>query len=513
MVAILERTDEIPAFADADSQPSLHHMAANAGHQQLPLVVALGHYQATIAAPFSAPGHKRGVGASTELQSLLGDDALAADVWMGFSAHDPAQRAAEDLAAAAWSADRSFFLVNGSSSGSHAFLLGTLGPGDEVVVARDVHQSVVAGFLLTGARPVWITPRLHPELDLSLGVDPGDVAAALDSHPAAKLVVLTSPTYYGIVSDVAGIVAVAHARGVPVYIDEAWGAHLPFHPALPPSAMASGADGAVTSAHKLLATPRQGALLNVRQGLVEVERVASTVRLTQTSSPSLPILAGLDTCRQQMVLAGEGLLERVIGLAFAARRRLGALTGISVLGVNELSDFTFDPTRLVIDVQGLGMTGFAAERVLRQRFGIAPAMSERTGIVCAITIGDTPQSVDRLVEAFATLGAEQRTGEPGQKSHGAWGYRALLTPGRLVLSPREAFFARSRTVRLADAIGHVAAELVTPYPPGIPAVVPGERVTAETVAYLREGVVNGMHLRGATHPELETMRIVTEESA
>jgi arginine/lysine/ornithine decarboxylase len=513
MVATLERTISTPRIAAPEAEPAHRDMAVTGDHALLPLLAALGHYQATIAAPFSAPGHKRGAGVSTELRVLLGDDALAADVWMGVGAHDPAQRAAEDLAAAAWGADRSFFLVNGSSSGTHAFLLATLGPGDEVVVARDVHQSVVAGLLLNGVRPVWITPRLHPELDLSLGIDPSDVAAALATHPAAKLVVLTSPTYHGAVSDVAGIVAVTHARGVPVYVDEAWGAHLPFHPALPPSAMASGADGAVTSAHKLLATPRQGALLNVRRGLIDVERVTMAVRLTQTTSPSMPILAGLDACRQQMVLEGEGLLERAIGLAFAARRRLGALTGISVLGGREFADVSFDPTRLVIDVQGLGMTGFAAEGILRQRFGIAPAMSERAGVVCAITLGDTPQSVDRLVEAFATLGAERRAGEPGQVSHGAWGYRALLTPGRQVLSPREAFFARSRTLQLADAIGQIAAELVIPYPPGIPAVVPGELVAAGTVAYLQEGVVNGMHLRGATHPELETMRIVTEESA
>src|SRR5687768_1367493 len=426
MVATLERTFSTPRITAPEAEPVHRDMATTGDHCQLPLVAALGHYQATIEAPFSAPGHKRGAGASTDLRVLLGDDALAADIWMGVGAHDPAQRAAEDLAAAAWGADRSFFLVNGSSSGSHAFLLATLGPGDEVVVARDVHQSVVAGLLLTGARPVWITPRLHPELDLSLGIDPSDVAAALDAHPAAKLVVLTSPTYHGVVSDVAAIVEVAHARGVPVYVDEAWGAHLPFHPALPPSAMASGADGAVTSAHKLLATPRQGALLNVRQGLIDVERVATSVRLTQTTSPSMPVLAGLDACRQQMVLEGEGLLERAIGLAFAARRRLGALPGIAVLGARELGDVAFDPTRLVIDVQGLGMTGSTVEGILRSQFGIAPAMSERSGVVCAITIGDTPQSIDRLVDAFTALVGEGAVGGTRDKSAGSWGYRALL---------------------------------------------------------------------------------------
>jgi len=491
-----------------------NRLAADLGavnHQQMPLLEALGRYQETIAAPFSAPGHKRGIGASGDLQALLGEDALAADVWLGISAHDPAQRAAEDLAANAWGADRTFFLVNGSTSGTHAFLLSTLGPGDEVVIARDVHQSVLTGLVLTGARPIWITPQLHPELDLSLGVDPSDVARALDAHPATKLVVLTSPTYHGVASDVGAIAAVAHARGVAVYVDEAWGAHLPFHPALPPSALASGADAAVTSAHKLLATPRQGALLHVRNGMVDVDRVATTVRLTQTTSPSLPILAGLDACRQQMALEGEGLLERAIGLAFAARRRLGALPRVAVLGAGQFDSVAFDPTRLVIDVQGLGMTGFAAEHVLRQRFGVAPAMSERTGVVCVITIGDMPESVDRLVDAFTTLAAERRTIAGISADTGAWGYRTLLRSGRQVRSPREAFFARSRTVPLDDAIGQVAAELVIPYPPGIPAIVPGEILEAETVNYLCEGVRHGMHLRGAADPELGTIRMVLEE--
>jgi arginine/lysine/ornithine decarboxylase len=225
------------------------------------------------------------------------------------------------------------------------------------------------------------------------------------------------------------------------------------------------------------------------------------------------VLAGLDACRQQMVLEGEGLLERAIGLAFAARRRLGALPGISVLGARELGDVTVDPTRLVIDVQGLGMTGIAAERVLRSRFGIAPAMSERTGVVCAITIADTPRSLDRLVDAFAALAGMGTAGSGRNTSAGSWCYRALLTPGRQVCSPRDAFFARARRVLLDVAIGQVAAELVIPYPPGIPAVAPGELVAAETVAYLREGARHGMRVRGLADPTLETIRVVTGDAA
>jgi len=513
MVATFASTRDDRVMIKRDERTARPPVTRQVDCRQLPLVDAFSRYRAAIEAPFSAPGLKRGAGACAELRLLLGEDALAADVWMGIESHDPAQRAAENLAAAAWGADRTFFLINGSSSGTHAFLLATLAPGDEVVLARDVHQSVLTGLLLTGARPIWIVPRLHSEWDVGLGIAPADVSAALAAHPSAKLVVLTSPTSHGVISDVAAITDLAHARGVPVFVDEAWGAHLPFHPALPPSALASGADGAVTSPHKLLAALRQGALLHLREGLIDIERIATTVHLTQTTSPSLPILAGLDACRRHMTRHGEGLLERTIGLGFSARRRLAALPGITVLGSAQLGDVSCDPTRVVLDLRRLGMTGVTAEHVLRERFGVAPVIGERAGIVCAITIGDTRQSVDRLVDALAALAVERSSHGALQVSAASWGYRFLLTPRAQELTPREAFFAPSRAVPHDNAVGQTAADPVIPYPPGIPAVIPGEILTAETVAFLREGVANGMQLRGASDPSLATIRVVAEKAA
>ena len=496
MVAQLERALSIPG-------------ETNAGPDQarVPMLAALGRYQEAIAAPFSAPGHKRGAGAGAGVRAQLGD-AFAADVWLGVADHDPAQRAAEDLAAAAWGAERAFFLVNGSSSGTQAFLLAALGPGDEVVAGRDAHQSLLTGLILTGARPVWVKPRLHPELELSLGVAPADVAAALDAHPRAKLVAVTSPTYHGVASDVAGVVAVAHARGVPVYVDEAWGPHFPFHPALPAPAMASGADGAVTSPHKVLSALRQGALLNVRGERVDADRVGTTLRLTQTTSPSMAILASLDACRQQLVSEGEALLERAVGLAFAARRRLAALPGVEVLGGPQLGETAYDPTRLVLDVRGLGRTGFVVERTLRERFGVAPAMADAGSVVCALGLGDSAESVDRLVAAVADLaaarpGRQEVAAVPRGGAHGEVG-----APGSQACSPREAFFAAGRSVSLRSAVGAVAAEPVVPYPPGIPLILPGEVVAAEKVEWLLAGLAQGMRVRGPADPTLGSLRVV-----
>jgi lysine decarboxylase len=271
--------------------------------------------------------------------------------------------------------------------------------------------------------------------------------------------------------------------------------------------MASGADGAVTSLHKVLAALRQGALLNVRGPRVDGDRVGTTIRLTQTTSPSMAILASLDACRRQMVRDGEGLLERAIGLAFAARRRLQALPGVEVLGGHHFGGADFDPLRLVIDVRGLGLTGFVAERFLRDRFGVAPAMADLAGVVCVIGLGDTAASVHRLVEAVAALAAE-RADAAGVARSRPRATAGAITPGDQACTPREAFFAPSRAVPLREAVGAVAAEPVTPYPPGIPLLLPGEVVTGEKVAWLQAGLAAGLRVRGPADPTLATVRVV-----
>jgi lysine decarboxylase len=495
----------------AEPLPSRRLVPVEPGLDQrrAPVVEALTRYQAAGTVSFSTPGHKGGGGAEAALRNLLGADLFAADVWLNSGDHARALAEAEALAADAWGADRSLFLTNGSTGGNQALLPAALRPGDEVVVARDAHRSLLTGLVMSGARPVWVTPRLHPELHVGLGIAAEDVAAALDAHPAARLVALVSPTYWGIATDLGAVAEVAHGRGVPLYVDEAWGPHLPFHPDLPPAAMAAGADAAVTSAHKLLGSLGQGALLNLRGTRLDAERVATTVRMTQTTSPSLPILASLDASRRQMALNGRALMARTIELAATARRRLAAIPRLAVHDAARLgvAPHRFDPTRLVIDVGGLGLTGFAAERHLRERFGIAPEMSDLVGVVCLITIGDTPASVDRLVQAFAFLARERGLAAPADptwpRSSGV-----AVAPGPQALTPREAFFAPTRRVPLRAAAGEIAAEAIVPYPPGIPALVPGETVSVDKIAYLQAAVARGLHVCGASDPTLATIAVV-----
>jgi arginine/lysine/ornithine decarboxylase len=289
-------------------------------------------------------------------------------------------------------------------------------------------------------------------------------------------------------------------------VDEAWGPHFQFHPALPPSAMASDVDGAVSSIHKVLGGLTQAAILHMREGVIDPDRVRTAVGMVQTTSPSVLMLASIDAARRQMALHGTAMLERTITLADDARSRLQALPGIDVLDADRLGIEGFDLTKLVIDVDGLGISGYEVENMLRHRFGVGPEMSDLVGVVCLVTVGDTETSIDRLVDAFTILSVEHSRGDskrPHLRSSGA-----AVAPAELVMSPREAFFAPSREIPLDGASGEVSSELVIPYPPGIPVLAPGEKITRDKLDYLREGAAHGMYLSGPADPELNTIRVV-----
>jgi arginine/lysine/ornithine decarboxylase len=499
MVAMLARPEAPP-------RPRLAPSAL--AQRRAPIVEALRAYQRAGTISFATPGHKHGAGFDTELHALLGADLGGADVWLNTADHSAALAAAETLAAETWDADRVFFLSNGSSGGNHAFLLATLAPGDEVIVGRDLHQSLLTALVMTGARPVYVSPRLHPELGVGIGIDPENVDSALAAHPAAKLVAVVSPTYWGVASDLSAIAAVAHRRGVPLYVDAAWGPHFGFHPAFPASALACGADGAVTSPHKLLSGLSQAALLQLRGARIDAARVASTVAMTRTTSPLLPILASLDACRRQMALSGEALLGRALTMADIARRRLRAIPGVALLDAERLGlpPSRVDPTRLVIDTAGIGYTGIAAERELRERHAVAPEMSDLLGMVCLVTPGDYHASIDRLVGAVSALASERCRAlvAPASLRSAA----AALAPGVQALTPREAFCASARSVSLRQAVGEIAGEAVTPYPPGIPVLTPGEVISADKVAYLSAALATGVHVGGPADATLGTVRVV-----
>lgn len=459
---------------------------------------------------YHANGHKLGAAASPEIVELLGEDMFASSTWQNASAYQTALQPAEALAADAWGADRSFYLVDGSSSGNHALFLATLRPGDDVIISRDLHWSMLVALIMTGAHPHYVVPRMHPELDISLGIVPKDVENALEAHPDAKLVAIVSPSFCGVASDLKRIADIAHARNVPVYIDEAWGAHFHFHPDLPASAMASGADAAVSSVHKLLAALSQGSVLHMQETRLDPHRVAQAVHMAQTTTPLLPIVASLDAARHRMATQGETLLQRTIELSIDARQRLSQIPGLNVIDAERLGiDARFqDVTKLAIDVHEWGLTGFDVEQVLNERFSIAIETSDHRGILAIINTGDTPEDIDHFVATFATIAKDIAPDTRHLCSVRSSG--ATISSAPQVMTPREAFFADSEEVYLVDAIGRAAADLVTPYPPGIPILVPGELITTEKATYLLDLEKIGRGTYGALSHRAGKVQVVKE---
>jgi len=483
-------------------------------HAQAPLVDGIREYRELDIVPFTTPGHKRGAGLPADTVAALGWDVFHNDISVGAGVDDThftrdLVGQAERLAADAWGADRSFFLLNGSSIGNHVGILSLVGPGDKIVVARNVHKSIIAALIISGAKPIYVQPRYDPEFEVAHGLAAEDLAATLDAHPEATAVVVVSPTYFGVASDLPRLVDVCHSRGVPIHVDEAWAPHFSFHPDLPVSAMQAGADSSVTSIHKLLCGFTQGALLNVQGNLVDPVDWARWLSLLQTTSPSALILASMDAARRQMVFHGQELLDQTIALGNMARERIREIPGLKPMGLEVLHQpgvAGFDLTKLVIDVQGTGLTGYDIEAWLRARHQITVEMSDHRRIVALLSIGDSEASVARLLHALEQAPHELRPehARPFQAPHDLAGLET-----ESVLTPTEAYHAYSRFVPLVEAAGEITCDMLTPYPPGIPLVAPGERFTPRIVEFLRAGLAAGIHVRGASDPTLQTVRVVT----
>jgi arginine/lysine/ornithine decarboxylase len=485
---------------------------AEIDQSRAPFFEALAAYASLGAAPFSTPGHKRGRGAPDDLRGLL-PDALALDVPHGGGVDTThfshgLLREAEWLAAIAYGGDVARFLVNGSTTGNLAMLLATCTSGDTVIVSRMLHKSLLTGLIFSGARPHYLIPAIEDDRNLPLDIEPAAVAGALDVYPDAKAVVIVSPSYVGVSSDLAAIAAICHERSVPLLVDEAWGPHFHFHPELPFSAMASGADAAVSSTHKMLAGLTQASTLVARAGLLDLERMSTIVDMVQTTSPSALIFASLDASRRQVALDGERLLD--VTLALAARLRIGlaAIDGLTLLSPALVADRAgagFDPTRVIVDVHGLGLTGYEAEHVLRYEHGVYVEMSDLLSVMLLVTIGDDDASIARAIAGFQSLTALRK---PPRHSAAARSTGDLLFGQLAELTPRQAFMAPAEAVSVARAAGRVSAESITPYPPGIPLVAPGERLTQDVIDYLRAGIEEGMYVSGMADASCATVRVV-----
>jgi lysine decarboxylase len=476
-----------------------------------PLFGAWRRFVGADVAPFTIPGHKRRAGQlHPDLARLLDADVPlyggADTVKLTTGVLAEAERRAADL----WGADACRFSVGGSTHANQVLCLAVGRPGDTVLVGRNAHRSVLSGMVLAGLRPAWLPVQVDPRTGAPLGVAPDDVARGLAEHPGAVGLMLTDPSYQGDLSDLSRAVARAHDRGIPVLVDQAWGAHLGLAVGYPPHALQCGADAVVTSAHKMLPAFSQASVLLIRHERLSPDRVQRAFEATHTTSPSAAILASIDAARALLGSAtGRDALARIAGDVAAARARLRA-AGLQVPGPEDRPAGRFDPAKLVVHFEPPGCSGLDAEAALLAR-GVPVEMADRHTLVAQVGLTDDADTLDRLVTGIlATVRAGAGSGAvapAGVSSARALGPTALSAPPQR-MTPREAFFAPFEALPRAAAVGRTCAEVVAPYPPGVPVLMPGEEVTQQALATLDLHIAAGTRIAYAADPTLATLHVV-----
>ncbi|MCC8476487.1 aminotransferase class I/II-fold pyridoxal phosphate-dependent enzyme [Streptomyces parvus] len=488
----------------------------NRNHHEAPVLDALAAYHGRGELAFSPPGHKQARGADPAVREVLGDAVFLGDVLAtgGLDSRRETSgvlRRAEELMADAVHAEHTFFSTCGSSLSVKAAMLSVAAPHQKLLVGRDAHKSVIAGLILSGVEPVWLEPQWDGERHLAHPPSAATVEQAFAEHPDARGALVTSPTPYGTAADLRAIAEVCHRRSRPLIVDEAWGAHLPFHPDLPSWAMDAGADVCVTSIHKMGSGLEQGSVFHLQGELVDHDTLASRADLLGTTSPSVLLYAGIDGWRRQMALGGRALLSNALDLAATVRRRIEEIDGMHVNGEKDFcgsgAAAEFDPLPVIIDIEGLGTTGYRAADWLRSHHRIDMHLVDHRRISAQITHADDASTTGQLLTALEDLSRNAHTLRPAPEV--LVPSPAELRPDQVCL-PRDAFFAETEDVPAAEAVGRVAAEMMTPYPPGIPAVLPGERITAPLLRYLRSGVEAGMNVPDTADPGLETVRVCAD---
>ena len=487
-------------------------------HSRAPVLDALADYHRAGQFPFTPPGHKQGRGTDPRVAAVLGEAVFHSDVLAVSGLDDRTSsrgvlQEAEELMADAVGADATFFSTCGSSLSVKAAMLAVAGPHEHLVAGRDAHKSVVAGLILSGVRPLWVDPAWDSTRRLAHPPTADAYERMLAAHPEAKGALVTSPTPYGTCAALEEITQACHRRDLPLIVDEAWGAHLPFHPELPTWAMDAGADVCVTSVHKMGSGLEQSSVFHHQGDLIDPTVLSARADLLGTTSPSVLIYAALDGWRRQMVEHGRRLFDDALRLTRSLREAIAGIGPLHVNGDEFLGEGLAaerDPLPIVIDIAELGVTGYSAADWLREHHRINLHLSDHRRISAQITHADDQASADRLLEALRDLVAHVDDLRPAT-------HIEIPTPAQLRLEqvhlPRDAFFGRTEQVPVTQAAGRIAAEMLTPYPPGIPAAIPGERLNDSVVEYLRSGVQAGMVVPDAADPKLESVRVMVEDAA
>lgn len=497
-------------------------------HQyKTPYFDALLEYVEQKVTSFHCPGHKHGKGIEKRFKEFLGHNILSIDLTQILGLDDLQQptgvlEEAHKLASEAYGVDQSYFLVNGSSSGNHAMLLAVCNPGDEVILPRNAHKSVASSLIFSGTVPRYMMPEFDEELQVDHTVTIETVKQTINKYPSAKAILIVSPTYYGATADLEAIARLCHESNKALLVDEAWGPHLNFHPNLPVSATRAGADLTVNSTHKLLSSLSQSSMLHYKKGIVDQGRLEAVIRLFLSTSPSCLLLASLDVARMQMITQGHELLEQTIALSQKLRKDLNQIPGLYCWGkeiVGRPGVFDLDPTKLTVSTRSLGYTGYEIEKIMRYQYFIQLELADLFNVIALITIGTTADDGEKLLEAFYSIAKGEAQSVNGLGN--GWGatnscsnpfreHKKVKLPDwpTQCLTPREAFVAPHKVALIKESAGMISTELVTPYPPGIPIICPGEEITRELIDYLFMEIEAGSRITGLADQTFETIRVV-----
>ncbi|MDD3230988.1 MAG: aminotransferase class I/II-fold pyridoxal phosphate-dependent enzyme [Oscillospiraceae bacterium] len=474
-----------------------------------PIYTALERFRKQRVVPFDVPGHKRGRG-NPELVELLGERCVNIDV----NSMKPLDnlchpvsviKEAEELAADAFGAAHAFLMVNGTTSSVQAMILSVCKPGDKIIMPRNVHKSAINALILCGAIPVYIDPKVDTHLGIPLGSELSDARAAVEANPDAVAILINNPTYYGICSDLKGLVKLAHEHHMLALVDEAHGTHLYFGPDLPCSAMEADADMSAVSMHKSGGSLTQSSILLVGPR-VNAGYVGQIINLTQTTSASYLLMSSLDISRRNLALRGKESFAKVVNMAQYARHEINDVGGYYAYGtelINGGSIYDFDTTKLAVYTRGIGLTGIEVYDLLRDEYDIQIEFGDLSNMLAYISIGDRIQDIERLVGALADI--RRLYSQPKSES-----FTAEYISPTVAVSPQKAFYAEKESLPIRETAGRICGESVMCYPPGIPMLAPGEVITQEIIDYILFAKEKGCSMQGPESPDISKLNVLKE---
>ena len=480
---------------------------------ETPLLTALLQSKRQTNAVFFAPGHKKGKGIEHQLEYLLGKKVFQTDLpelpeLDNLFAPQAAIAKAQDLASQCFGADRTWFLVNGSTCGIVSAIMATCEAGDKIILPRNIHQSAIAGLVFSGATPVFVKPEHDHLRDITYSITSDAIEKTLINNPETKAVMVLYPSYQGICGDLEAIADITHKYNIPLLVDEAHGGHFAFHNNLPPSALSLGADLTVQSTHKVLGAMTQASMLHIQGTKIAPQRVTKALQLLQSTSPSYLLLASLDAARKQMAIEGQQLMEKTLILADIARENLIKIPGLSVVEYSPRSGFKYlDRTRLTVDIGQLGITGYEADSILHEELGVTCELPLLRHLTFIITFGNDRDDITKLIEAFTTL-SQYYYPATSFSTNVCLSSNLPIPPSPL--SPREAYFAPTETIPFSQSSDRICGELICPYPPGIPILMPGEMITKEAIEYLQQVSKSGGVITGCSDETLATVSVICD---